>query len=119
MIPKVIAECGEKKRRGFAADAREGEQNASDNSARRGLHHDVEDCFPACDAERESGFAITYRHKKNHFLGCPQDQWDHDQSQREASGVRGETFETQHDQSVNYHAPDDRWDAIEDVSNEA
>ena len=65
VVPKTIAKRGEKQRRGFARDAGEREQNAGNDSFRRGFHHDVHNRFPARDPERERGFAIAVRHKQN------------------------------------------------------
>ena len=91
VVPKAVAECGEKKRRRFAADAREGEQNPRNDSPGRGLHNNKHNGFPARDAQRESGFAIPDRHKKNHFFGGAQDQRDHDLKDDRSCDVRVNT----------------------------
>ena len=74
------------------------------------------DRFPPADAERERRLAIPIRNKQDDFLCRAQDQGNHDQGQRKATGIGRKAFETQHDQTINYHAPCDRWDSIEDVS---
>src|SRR5262249_6900597 len=43
MVPETIAESGKEKRRCFAPYSGESEQNSSDDSLGRGLHHDVYD----------------------------------------------------------------------------
>ena len=84
VIPKTIAESSEKERSRFAAHASEGEQNPGDDPLGRGLHHNVDNCFPPANAQRERGFAITIRHQQNNLLCCPQDQRNHDQTQARA-----------------------------------
>jgi hypothetical protein len=59
VVPKPIAKSGEEERGRFAADAGECQQDASDDSLGRGLHHDMDNGFPPADAERERRFAIT------------------------------------------------------------
>src|SRR6266436_1189666 len=62
MIPKSVPESGEKERRRFAADARQCQQNASNDPLGRSLHHDMHDCFPTAYPESKRGFAISIRH---------------------------------------------------------
>src|SRR4030095_3714190 len=87
MVPKTISESREKKRRGFAADTSEREQNPGDDPLGRGLHHNMDDCFPTANAKRERGFAVSIGHKKNNFLRRAQDQRNHDQAQCKATSV--------------------------------
>src|SRR6266508_3437687 len=68
VVPKAISESGEKKRRCFAAHTSEREQNPRDDPLGRGLHHNMDDCFPTANTERERGFAVSIWHKKNNFL---------------------------------------------------
>ena len=84
VIPKAIAESSEKKRSRLAAHASEGEQNPGDDPLGRGLHHDVDNCFPPANTQGERGFAITIRYQQNNLFCCAQDQWNHDQSQARA-----------------------------------
>src|SRR5205823_2472478 len=46
VIPKMIAESGEKERSRFAANTSEGEKDPGNNPLGRSLHHDVDNCFP-------------------------------------------------------------------------
>src|SRR6266513_1998681 len=115
MVPKSIAKRREKERRSLAAHARQRQQNASDNSFGRGFHHDMYNRFPPAYAEGKRGFTIAVWHQQNNFFCRADDQRNHDQTKRESAGIRREAFETQHDQSVNHHAPGDRWNAIEHV----
>ena len=88
VIPESITKSSEKKRRRFAANASQSEQNAGDDPLGRCLHHDMDDCFPTADAKRERRLAIAVRHKKNNFLGRAQDERNHNQRQRQTTGVR-------------------------------
>jgi hypothetical protein len=107
VVPKSIAESGEKKRSSFAPHTSESQQNPSNDTLRRGFHHDVHNRFPPADTQSERSFAISIRHKKNNFFGSAEDQWDHYQTERETAGVRREAFEAQDDQTVNDHPPGD------------
>src|SRR5690242_6793926 len=116
MIPKSIAESGEKKRSGFASHASESKKNPSDDPFGRGFHHDVNDGFPTANTKRKRGFAVAVWHKKNDFLRRSQNQRNHDESERESAGIRGETFKPQDHQTVNDDAPHNRRNAVEHVS---
>src|SRR5258707_602327 len=63
VIPKTIAESSEKKWGRLAAHAGEGEQNPGDDPLGRGLHHDMDNCFPPANTQGEGGFAITVRYQ--------------------------------------------------------
>ncbi len=63
VVPKAIAKCGEKKGRRLAADACQGKQNSGNDALGRGLHHDMDDCFPTADAKREHRLAVSVWHK--------------------------------------------------------
>src|SRR6266481_6333659 len=115
MVPKPIPESCEKERRSLAAHARQRQQNASDNSFGRGFHHDMYNRFPPTYTEGERSFTIAVWHQQNNFFCRTYDQRNHDQTKCESAGICREAFETQHDQSVNHHAPGDRWNAIEHV----
>jgi hypothetical protein len=78
VIPKTIAKSSEKERSRFAAYASQGEQNPGDDSPGRGLHHDVDNCFPPANTQGEGGFAITIRYQQNNLFCRAQDQWNHD-----------------------------------------
>ena len=65
----------------------EGEQNSGDDSPGRSLHHNMYDRFPPADSERERRLAIPIRHKQDDFFCGAQDQRNHDQAQRETTGI--------------------------------
>src|ERR1700730_13818974 len=82
------------------AHAREGKQNAVNNSFGSRLHHDVDDGFPTTHAEGERCFTITVRHEEEHFLSRAHDQWHHHQAERESTRISGKAFETHDDKPI-------------------
>ena len=51
----------------------------------------MHDRFPTSDTERERGLTIPVWHEQNHFLSRAQNEWNHDQAQREAAYALGAT----------------------------
>src|SRR5438874_8760336 len=112
VVPKTVPESGEKERRGLAADARQCQQNASNDSLGGSLHHHMHNRFPTAYPESKRGFTIPVWHQQNDFFCCADNQRNHDQPKREPTGVTREALQTQHHQSINYHPPGDRRDTI-------
>ena len=119
MIPKTVAERSKKQRRRLAGHAREGKQNAGNNSFGSCLHHDVDDGFPTTHAEGERCFTITVRHEEEHFLGRAHDQWHHHQAERESTRISGKAFETQDDKPIDNNSPNDGGNAVQHIRDEA
>ncbi len=92
VVPEIVAEGGEEERRGLAGDAGEGEEDAGDDAAGGGFHHDVDGGLPAGDAEGEGGLAIPLGDEHEHLLGGAHDQRDHQAAEGQPAGVGGEAL---------------------------
>ena len=116
---ELIVQRGEQKRRGFAADARDGEQHAGDQAGSDGAIADPLDHQRTRHAERGAGLAQRVGNQVQHVFGRPNHDRNHQDRQRDRAGDGREMTHRRHDDLVNEKADHDRRGAEQDVVDEA